>query len=190
MAIVYQHRRLDTNDIFYIGMGKSEKRAYDKCNRSSIWKNIINKTDYKVEILFNYLSLQEAYDIERYLITFYGRRDLGLGNLVNLTDGGDGNFGSKTNKGKTWKHKIKRSEEHCNIISNNKIGKKRDDITKDKISKSLLGRIPYNKGIYKYDINEIINLYNQGYNNIEISKIIGCNRRTIGKYIKKIINNE
>ena len=27
MAIVYQHRRVDTNEIFYVGIGKNRERA-------------------------------------------------------------------------------------------------------------------------------------------------------------------
>ncbi len=34
MAIVYQHRRKDTNEIFYIGIGKNTNRAYNKYSRS------------------------------------------------------------------------------------------------------------------------------------------------------------
>ena len=30
MAIVYRHIRLDKNEVFYIGIGKTEKRAYEK----------------------------------------------------------------------------------------------------------------------------------------------------------------
>jgi len=90
MAVVYQHIRLDTNEIFYIGIGKTLTRATSKLNRNRYWKNIINKTEYNVEILFNDLTWEESCQIEKYLIKYYGRKDLGLGNLVNMTDGGDG----------------------------------------------------------------------------------------------------
>ena len=94
MAVVYQHTRLDTNEIFYIGIGKTEKRAYNTTNhRNNYWKNIINKTEYKIEILFNDLTWNESCQIEKYLIKYYGRKDLGLGTLVNLTNGGDGTLG-------------------------------------------------------------------------------------------------
>lgn len=94
MAIVYQHIRLDTNEVFYIGIGKEIKRAYNKTNhRSKHWKNIINKTEYKVEILFDNLTWKEACQIEQYLIKYHGRKDLKLGKLVNMTNGGDGTLG-------------------------------------------------------------------------------------------------
>lgn len=96
MAIVYRHRRLDNNQVFYVGIGKTEKRAYNKSNnRSLFWKNIVNKTNYKVEILYHNLSWEEACELEIFLISLYGRKDLNLGSLVNLTDGGDGSKGYK-----------------------------------------------------------------------------------------------
>ena len=94
MAVVYQHTRLDTNEIFYVGIGKEVKRAFNKTNhRSKHWKSIINKTEYKIEVLFDNLTWNEACQIEQYLIKYYGRKDLKLGNLVNMTDGGDGTLG-------------------------------------------------------------------------------------------------
>lgn len=41
-------------------------------------------------ILQYFESEQDALDAERFLIAFYGRKDLGTGCLRNLTDGGDG----------------------------------------------------------------------------------------------------
>ena len=93
MSIVYRHRRLDTFKVFYIGIGKTEKRAYSKKNRNKWWKNIILKTEYSVEIIIEDVSWKEAQEVEALLISEYGRRDLGLGNLVNLTNGGEGTQG-------------------------------------------------------------------------------------------------
>ena len=93
MSIVYRHRRLDTFKVFYIGIGKTEKRAYSKKNRNKWWKNIILKTEYSVEIIIEDISWKEAQEVEVLLISEYGIRDLGLGNLVNLTNGGEGTQG-------------------------------------------------------------------------------------------------
>ena len=90
MAIVYQHIRKDNNQIFYVGIGKSEKRAYDKIRRYKPWKDLTKNHDFYVEITHRDICWEEACAIERYLIAFYGRRDLGTGCLVNMTDGGDG----------------------------------------------------------------------------------------------------
>lgn len=97
MACVYQHVRLDTGAIFYIGMGKSTERAYakGKKRRNAHWKSVVAKTDYRVDILFDDLTWEEALDKERELIVSIGRKDLGRGPLVNKTDGGLGAVGTK-----------------------------------------------------------------------------------------------
>ncbi len=87
---VYQHRRNDTGEIFYIGIGKRQKRAYSKQKRNNHWSAVVNKHGYSVEILLENVSRTEAIYSEMYLISFYGRMDLGTGRLVNMTDGGDG----------------------------------------------------------------------------------------------------
>ena len=93
MAVVYQHRRKDTNEIFYIGIGATENRAYDAAGRSKYWKNIVNKVGYEIDILIKNISWEDACIIEKGLIADFGRKDLRLGPLVNLTDGGDGCLG-------------------------------------------------------------------------------------------------
>lgn len=90
MAIVYQHIRKDTNTIFYIGIGSNSSRAYVKDKRNKYWENIVNKHGYDIKITHEDICWEEACVIEKYLIDFYGRKDLGKGELVNMTDGGDG----------------------------------------------------------------------------------------------------
>ena len=90
MAYVYKHIRLDNNEIFYIGIAKMYRRLNEKRHRSNFWHNIVKNYGYKSEIIIDNISWEHACYTEKYLIKFYGRRDLGLGSLVNLTDGGDG----------------------------------------------------------------------------------------------------
>jgi hypothetical protein len=160
MAIVYKHIREDLNEVFYIGMGENESRAYTEYKRSVAWKNITNKTTYRVEIIFNNLKWEEACEKEKEYIKFYGRRDLGLGPLVNMTDGGEGGLGKIISE----KHKIavsiaqkgrKRtydsinkfkqkmigrvlSEQHKKSIGNTLLGIKRDDNFKEKVKTARL----------------------------------------------------
>jgi hypothetical protein len=102
---LYRHIRLDTNEPFYIGIGTKRKkynthkleyaRAYVYSRRSKFWNSIIAKTDYRVEIMFesdNYETIKEK---ELEFIELYGRRDVGTGSLVNLTNGGEGITGFK-----------------------------------------------------------------------------------------------
>jgi hypothetical protein len=87
--VVYLHRRNDDLSIFYVGMG-SKTRAYSKRDRNRYWSNIVNKHGYSVEIVDSNLSVKDAFEMEMFLISEIGRKDLGTGRLVNLTDGGDG----------------------------------------------------------------------------------------------------
>lgn len=94
MTVVYRHRRLDTNEIFYVGIGNN-KRPYDFNKRNKWWKNIFILTDINVEVLYENLTWKDACELEEFLISLYGRRDLGTGTLVNLTNGGDGSVNYK-----------------------------------------------------------------------------------------------
>ncbi len=87
--LVYFHRRKDTGEVFYVGIG-NRKRPYKTKRRSEFWWNIVNKVGYDIEIVHTGLTWKQACKLERHYIKEFGRRDLGLGNLVNLTDGGDG----------------------------------------------------------------------------------------------------
>lgn len=121
---VYIHTRTDKNEIFYVGVGtvykncrKSSKlatrftRAYDKGGRNNFWKNIVSKTNYKIDIIFQSEIVEDVLEREKEYIKLYGRRDIGLGTLVNLTDGGDRETG----------HIV--SQETRNKISNTTKGK-------------------------------------------------------------------
>jgi len=92
MACVYKHIRIDTNDVFYIGIGKTLNRAYSKYNRNKYWKNIVNKNNgvFLIELLHTDLTWEEACQKERQYIRQYGRSDICSGTLCNLTDGGEG----------------------------------------------------------------------------------------------------
>ena len=90
--VVYSHTRLDKNEVFYIGIGVPE-RPYHKSHRNKIWNRIIKNTNYRIDILYSDLTWEQAVKKEIELIKFYGRKDKGEGPLVNLTDGGEGNYG-------------------------------------------------------------------------------------------------
>ena len=133
MACIYRHIRLDTNEVFYIGIGKSSDRAYDKRYRNNYWNNIVNKTEYEVQVLKKGLSWEDACELEKVLILYYGRKDLGTGILVNMTDGGEGkcnyvasdSFRSKCSD-RMVGNTINNGRKHSNEI-NSKKGKKMGD---------------------------------------------------------------
>jgi hypothetical protein len=132
MAVVYQHVRKDTNEVFYVGIGANEKRAYRKDGRNSHWKNIVKKVGYYVEIIYPDLEWKLACNMEQYLIEAYGRIDLGTGLLVNKTIGGEGVVGNINSE--ETRRKI--SESNKGKVSHNK-GKSMSEEQKKKISESL-----------------------------------------------------
>lgn len=89
MAYVYTHSK-PNGEIFYVGIGVVKKRAYSKHGRNQHWHNTVKKYGYEVKILINDADYETAKQCESYLIKYYGRKDLGLGSLVNFTDGGEG----------------------------------------------------------------------------------------------------
>lgn len=90
--VVYLHRRKSDGKVFYVGMG-SEERAFTTSSRNKWWKNTYKKYGLTVDIVAKNLSIKDAYELEVFLISELGRKDLGLGNLVNLDDGGKGATG-------------------------------------------------------------------------------------------------
>jgi hypothetical protein len=147
MAYLYRHIRLDKNEPFYIGIGSDEKfkRANEKSRRNKIWNDIVSKTDYKIEILFDNLTWEQACEKEIELVSFYGRRDLKKGTLCNLTDGGDGTLGviqseeSRRKKSESQKGK-KASEEARKKMSQAQTGKKPSEETRKKMSDAKIGK--------------------------------------------------
>lgn len=151
MAIVYKHIRLDNNQVFYVGIGKSKKRAYSKKNRNKYWNNIVKYCGYEVDVTLEDLTWEEACFKEKELINIYGRKDLGLGTLCNLTDGGDGTLNIKFSEEKikylSEKFKgtfnpffgKKHTQEVKNIISAKAKGRIRTSETRKKISESIKG---------------------------------------------------
>lgn len=157
MTCVYRHIRLDKNEPFYIGIG-SIKRAYEKSRRNKYWKNIVNMTEYRVDILFEDLTWEGACEKEIEFIQIYGRKDLNSGTLVNMTDGGEGAGGrilsketklkiSKAHKGRKHTNEAKKNmslgQQKRTNWKQNRSNVKRgtcSELTKLKISKANKGR--------------------------------------------------
>lgn len=174
---VYRHTKASTSEVFYIGIGSSKnyKRAKTIYGRNNFWNKIFKKYGVEVDILSINNSLEEAREIEKILVSWYGRRDLNKGTLVNLTDGGEGsqnifvsqetrNRQSSSRKGKVLSQETKdkignyqrgRKKPISFSIKMSKIhkGKIVSEDSKLKMSKSWMGILkPYkNINIYQYD---------------------------------------
>ena len=81
----YAYLRKVDRTPYYIGKGTG-KRAYDRHTHR------VKVPDDMDRIIFlkENISEREAWDYEREMIQFYGRKDLGTGILRNMTDGGEG----------------------------------------------------------------------------------------------------
>jgi len=135
---IYQHRRNDTGEVFYVGKGKN-RRCFQKTNRNKHWHHITEKTEYQVEILFENLSEDVAYLVEIGLITKYKSQGL---QLCNYTIGGAGYSSNKDIKRVSARRKsgYKLSEEHKHKISLGNKGKQISSEQREKISNTLKGK--------------------------------------------------
>jgi hypothetical protein len=144
---------------YYIGKGK-DRRAYQSHRH-------ISKPKDKDIILFlkQNLTEDEAFKHEKYMINVLGRKDLGTGILINLTEGGEGTSGSvrseetkekigNSNRGENswWYGKI-HSDETRKIMSEAKRGEKHPyygktltEEHKRKLSESRMGKLNPNYG--------------------------------------------
>jgi hypothetical protein len=195
MAVVYKHTRMDNGLPFYIGIGKTIKRAKSKSERNKYWHNIVNKYGYNIEILHTNISWEEACELEKQYIKQYGRSDLGLGPLVNMTDGGDGisNISDITRE-KMSKCKIgkKASDETKRKLSKSKTGinnpffnKKHTDFTIKKMSEIKIGK----KQTEESNIKRSIKLKNRQFSDITKAKISKA-KKGEKHHLVKLIEND
>ena len=173
--VLYRHLK-PNGEVFYIGIGNKD-RPYSK-KRNKLWKRVVNKYGYTIDILKKDMSWKDAVQIEKILISWYGRIDLGTGTLVNMTDGGEGNSGY------IYTDEIKKK------IGDKSRGRKPvfTKEWKDKLSKSGMGRELSKSSIEKMMLSmksrKPIVINNINYISIsEASRILNVSRYKIKKMI-------
>ena len=111
---VYLHKKKGTSDVFYVGIGNQKYRPWNFTDRTDFWKKTAEKYGVDVEILHKDLTWDEAGEIEKELIKFYGKRCDDTGCLVNFQDGGDS---GGTRRGKMHHYKGKKRSPEMKVKS-------------------------------------------------------------------------
>lgn len=146
---VYRHIRLDTNEVFYIGVGNL-KRPYSLKSRNKYWNNITNITNYEIQILTKNLFREEACELEIILINYYGRKCNDTGKLCNVSKGGD--TWDKTHMSDIQKEKISITHKNKIITKESKL-----KMSKAKEGMYLLDNNPNSKKVINILTNQIFN---------------------------------
>jgi hypothetical protein len=147
MYYVYQHRKADTNKIFYVGKGK-DTRAFSEKSRNPFWKNVANKHGFNVQFIANDIDEELAFLVEIEAIDLYRR--IGC-NLVNITNGGEGASGFSHPHSEEHKAKMKGNQFGASTWGKTFKGKTHSDEQKAKWRETRKGVTSPRKGVVLSD---------------------------------------
>ena len=154
MFYVYAYLRTEDLTPYYIGKGHGN-RAWQKCHSVVVPKDLS-----RIVMLEQNLTELGALALERRMIRWYGRQDLGTGILRNQTDGSEGstgitpwNRGKKTGSYLTKAGRKQVSDANTGVPKNHGAevsvglkGKPKSEEHKRKLSEAGKGNVPWNKG--------------------------------------------
>jgi hypothetical protein len=195
---VYEYVDPLTNLPFYIGKGQGNRYIYhlknlnDNTNpyKTNKIKKLLNEgLEPIINIIKTGLTETQSFELESSLIKKYGRIDLGLGSLVNLSDGGEGqsgwvpteeyklNMSKSTSGNRNGMFGKTHTEETKNKIREKSIGRKLNDFHRNKMSENRLGE---KNGFYgKKHTKESIELIREK----KIGKFVGDKNFTAKTFI-------
>lgn len=169
---VYLHRRKDTGEVFYVGIG-TKRRPYDKGSRNQLWKDVEKNHGRTVHIIYEFPTIQQAQIVEIMLIEKYGRINNNNGCLTNLTRGGEGFNGINVIGEKNPFYGKKHTKETLEKISKTSreraLGRPLKESTKEKLRQYRLGTTHSEET--KRKMRETRKGTNQGVNNPMYGKI-------------------
>lgn len=118
---VYVHKKASDGEIFYVGKGHGN-RATDVKSRNKLWKSIVEKHGFTVDIVASDLPESDAFALESEMVRRYGRRNNSTGVLANMTDGGDGSSGWTPNEQETERKKESSKRVMSSVENREKFG--------------------------------------------------------------------
>lgn len=201
---IYAHYRND-GSVFYIGKGH-RKRAWSKTGRSIFWHRTVNKYGLSIKIWASDLDEITAFNLEKEWISVYGRKDIGNGNLVNLTDGGEGSSGTLVSEetrnllNKNLKRRLAENPESFKAFfesakgNKHNLGRKQSEATINKKREKTIGHIGPNRKFVKCIETEQVfrSVYNcsqnTGIDRAHISAVCNGKRKTAGGFTFIFIN--
>jgi len=140
---VYLWMRKDLYSPFYVGKGK-DYRAWDKRKGMKPPKD-----KNRIRLVKENLTEEEAFELERTLIRFYGRKCDG-GILMNLTEGGEGLSGHNHTLETKQIISQKAKERLKDKTNHPRFGVSMSEETKERIREKKKGKLSWNKGVSGY----------------------------------------
>ena len=150
---VYQHRRSDTGQIFYVGKASNKYRKDKTQNRNKTWHQIVSDANgFISEIIVSDIDEELSFLAEAEYIDKL--KKIGI-NICNKTSGGQGKSGwipSKETR-KLWSEQRKGKKPHNKGQFKPLVEKTKQELdaikknANEKRSLALKGRTPWNKGV-------------------------------------------
>lgn len=191
---VYGHYRKDSNELFYIGIGKRRvgnlhsqiySRAYQcsKSMRNFLWRRCFVKHGRYVKILYDNLTEKECKEKEIELIARFGRIINNSGILCNISGGGEGRYKDNSNNKKIYVYNLQgtliNTFNSCNDAANYYGLERRNVGMAANMRRNTCGDYQF-----RYEYNKDLDLLNLSKSLRRTAKPIVCTNTSTGQTLK------